>query len=244
MSSTRALPPICSPAASRPRRLLALAVASLVLLPACAKWPPPGWLSKTRVPASTPASPTLGDILGHIDPDLEGHGFDGATPMIVFLSSAGGAAPAVEATSAVAEIRRDGDALSPALLVVPVNQSVEFRVADEIHHRIFSYSDPGAFDLGPLGRGESRVITFWEPGVIRLYCGLHPSESAVIFVAPSPHFAEVSATGEVALRGLLPGRYRLRTWSEALPSASLDVVVYAGRSTAVDISIPGLEESD
>jgi len=223
--------------------MLALAVASLVLFPACATWPPPGLLSKLWGPAPSPAPPALGGILGRIDPGLEGHAFDGATPMIVYLSSAG-AAPAVEASSVVAEIRRDGDALSPALLVVPVNQSVEFRVADEIHHRIFSYSDPGAFDLGPLGRGESRVITFREPGVIRLYCGLHPSESAVIFVAPSPHFAEVSATGEVAFSGLLPGRYRLRTWSEALPSASLDVVVYAGRSTAVDISIPGPEESD
>ena len=241
MSSTLAPPPICSPATFRSRRLLALAVASLVLLPACATWPPPGWLSRARVPAPTPVAPTLGGILGHIDSDLEGRGFDSATPMVVYLSSPG-AAPAVAATSAVAEIRRDGDALSPALLVVPVNQSVEFRVADEIHHRIFSYSDPGAFDLGPLGRGESRVITFREPGVIRLYCSLHPSESAVIFVAPSPHFAQVPATGEVTLGGLLPGRYHLHTWSEALPSASLEVVVQAGRSTAVDISIPELKE--
>lgn len=233
MSSSRPLP----------RSLLAPALASLVWLPACTTWSPPAWLSRARVPASTPAPPTLGGILGHIDPGLDGHGLDAATPMIVYLTSEG-ATPSVEATIAVAEIRRNGEALSPALLVVPVNQSVEFRVADEIHHRIFSYSDPGAFDLGPLGHGESRVITFREPGVIRLYCGLHPSESAVIFVAPSPHFAEVSATGEVALNGVLPGRYRLHTWSEALPSASLDVVVQAGRSTAVDISIPGPEESD
>jgi plastocyanin len=223
--------------------MLALAVASLVLLPACGTWPPSGLFSKTRVPAPSPAPPALGGILGRIDPDLEGHAFDGATPMIVYLSSAG-AAPAVEASSAVAEIRRDGEALSPALLVVPVNQSVEFHVADEIHHRIFSYSEPGAFELGPLGQGESRVITFREPGVIRLYCSLHPSESAVIFVAPSRHFAQVPATGEVTLGGLLPGRYRLRTWSEALPSASLEVVVQAGRSTAVDISIPEPKETE
>jgi plastocyanin len=243
MPSTGAVLPICSTATSRTRRVVALAIAALVVYPACAIWPPPGWLSKAVVPAPSPAPPALGGILGRIDPGLGGHTFEAATPMVVYLNDAG-APPPAEASSTVVEIQRDGDALSPALLVVAVTQSVEFRVADEIHHRIFSYSDPGAFDLGPLGRGESKAITFREPGVIRLYCSLHPSESAVIFVAPSPHFAEVPATGEVALSGLLPGLYHLRTWSEALPSASLDVLVHPGRSTAVDISIPGLEETD
>ncbi len=194
-------------------------------------------------PAPSPAPPALGGILGRIQPGLWDRAFDRSTPMLVYLSDAGLEPPA-EASSTLAEIRRDGDALSPALLVVAVNQSVEFRITDDIHHRIFSYSDPGGFDLGPLGRGESRAIAFREPGVIRLYCSLHPSESAVIFVAPSPHFAKVPATGEVALSGLVPGRYRLRTWSDVLPSASLDVVVHPGRSTAVEIAIPALEQSD
>ena len=68
---------------------------------------------------------------------------------------------------------------------------------DVIFHNVFSYSTPNDFDLGLYPRGESRAKTFQYPGVVRIYCSIHESMNATIFVAPSIWHAVVGADGRV-----------------------------------------------
>ena len=99
---------------------------------------------------------------------------------------------------------------------------------DVIFHNVFSYSTPNDFDLGLYPRGESRAKTFQYPGVVRIYCSIHESMSATIFVAPSSHFAVAEPDGDFALRDVPPGKYRLRTWNRRLPPSSQLVEVGSG----------------
>ena len=64
-----------------------------------------------------------------------------------------------------------------------------------------------------------------------------PWESGVIVVTPSPWFDTSRTSGSYEIRDVPRGRYRLRTWSEPLPSVERIVVVTGGESTAVDLDV-------
>ncbi len=136
-----------------------------------------------------------------------------------------------------AAIRGRAGRFEPGFAVVAAGQAVRFENDDEIYHRIFSYSEPNAFDLGTLEAGKSRVVRFEEPGLVRFYCAMHQDEAGVVYVTPSAHFATVEPGGSFEISGLPPGRYALETWSESLPDARLEVTVRAGSATSVEIPI-------
>ena len=140
-------------------------------------------------------------------------------------------------SSAVA-VRQREDASWPALLAVAAGDRVEFLARNEVHHRIFSYSKPNAFELGLGGAHEAAAVELRHEGVVRFYCSLHPWESGVIVVTPSPWFDTSRASGSYEIRDVPQGRYRLRVWSVPRGSVERIVVVTAGESTAVDLDVP------
>jgi plastocyanin len=139
-------------------------------------------------------------------------------------------------------IRRRDQRFSPSFVVVTAGQSVRFNNEDEIYHRIFSYSESNRFDLGILRRGSSKTVTLEHPGAVRFYCSLHPGERGTIFVAPSPYFDTIYPPDTYEIRGVPPGRYRLRTWTETMPGVARLVAVHGGKSTPIELSIDGRSE--
>jgi hypothetical protein len=79
-------------------------------------------------------------------------------------------------------------------------------------------------------------VQFHEPGLVRIYCSLHPSERAVVFVAPSPYFATFRPPGSYEIRDVPPGRYRLHAWSESISAEARAVTVQPGAAVAVGIA--------
>ncbi len=139
-------------------------------------------------------------------------------------------------------IRRQDDGFTPELAVVSVDQMVHFRDDGDLFHRIFSYSEPNAFDLGLAGDGNFKSVVFHHPGLVRFYCSLHGWESGAIYVAPSPHFDRPRPGGEYELADLPPGKYRIAAWGESLAASSVDVVVEAGQSTSLELPITRARE--
>ena len=250
MLSTQARP---ANAARRVRRwqeieiaTVALAIFALGVQTGCAGFvpvtiPPPAPLPEE---AKAPEPGSVRVMVHGLDPSLAAE-----TPTVVYLANLADLAtdretPVFEAPSQEIAIGRNDSGLSPAFIAAAVEQSLKFRVDDDIHHHIFSKSEIGAFDLGPLGKNESKRISFHKPGMLRLYCSLHPSENAALYVAPSPHFAKVPASGEVMLRGLLPGRYQVHTWNESGPPLAAQVVVRPGAVSTVELGAVSLREGD
>ena len=128
--------------------------------------------------------------------------------------------------------------------IVAVGQSVRFRNRDPIYHRVFSTSAPNDFELEPLPAGSAASHRFTRPGVVRIYCALHEQESAVVFVAPTPHYGLADAAGRFVLRDVSPGRYRLRAWGEGLASAPLELVVAPGDAKQVELRVTASGRAD
>lgn len=170
------------------------------------------------------ASVRAGEVRGRVALGVEGVALDGAGPIVVYLEGLDGPIGATPRKRAL-EIHQKDARFEPAFLAIAAGETVVMPNDDVIFHNVFSYSTPNDFDLGLYPRGESRAKTFQYPGVVRIYCSIHESMSATIFVSPSSHFVVAEPDGDFALRDVPPGKYRLRTWNRRLPPSSQVVEV-------------------
>jgi hypothetical protein len=174
---------------------------------------------------SAPAA--AGELRGRVVLDLPGVGLADVVPVVVYLDGGDGAArPAPP--SRPPTLRQKSARFSPPFLVVARGQPVAMPNDDAIYHNVFSFSAPNDFDLGLYPAGESRSVTFRSPGVVRIFCSIHESMNATVFVTPTPWFAVVDGSGDFSIEGVPAGRYLLRTWAEKLPARELNVRVGAG----------------
>ena len=104
----------------------------------------------------------------------------------------------------------------PHVIVVPVGSSVEFPNRDPFFHNVFSLFEGKRFDLGLYEAGTTRDVHFDRPGISYIFCNIHPEMSAVIIAVETPYYAISNPRGEVEIRNVIPGRYLLRVWSEAM----------------------------
>ena len=124
-------------------------------------------------------------------------------------------------------IAMKGKAFLPRVAVVPVGGTIDFPNEDPIFHNVFSVSGENRFDLDLYKRPKSASWTFQAPGLVRVYCNIHPQMSAVVLVRDNPHFTRAAADGRFALADVPPGRYTLKAWHERAGEVSQAVVVPA-----------------
>jgi len=153
-------------------------------------------------------------------------------PTLVYLDQMTGPLTPTEVT-----IRMHHKEFSPRVVVVPVGSTVNFPNLDRIHHNAFSVSGGNRFDLKLYKRPHSRSVTLRHPGVVRVYCNIHPQMSAIILVRDNPHYAWVGRDGRFALSDLPPGRYRLRVWNERGREVEREVAVSQRGEATVDLTL-------
>jgi plastocyanin len=107
-----------------------------------------------------------------------------------------------------------GKTLIPHVLVIPVGSTVEFPNDDPISHNLFSLSSASTFDLGLYRRGAGKSQKFTMPGIVNVYCNVHPAMSAVIHVMPTPYYVFADAAGNYAIHDVPAGKYKLVAWNE------------------------------
>lgn len=67
-------------------------------------------------------------------------------------------------------------------LTVKVGDQVRFLNNDPFFHNVFSLSDAKTFDLGSYPKGQSRTVTFNNPGTVEVECAIHPEMKLMIEV--------------------------------------------------------------
>ncbi len=106
----------------------------------------------------------------------------------------------------------------PHVLAVPVGSSVDFPNRDPIYHNAFSTFGGQPFDTGLYKPGTSVRELFKHPGIVRVFCNIHPTMSAIIAVLPTPWYVITEPTGRFAIPSVPPGEYNLHIFYErALP---------------------------
>lgn len=143
---------------------------------------------------------------------------------VIFLEGRGprGAPPARP------EMAMDGRQFRPRVLVVPVGTVVSFPNLDPFNHNVFSVSEPNRFDLGLYGRGGSRTRRLSRPGMVRVFCNIHPRMSAFIHVRDNAWYTQPGADGSFEIAEVPPGTYTIHVWHERAPEVQLEITVPAG----------------
>jgi plastocyanin len=136
--------------------------------------------------------------------------------VVVWLEPVGKAAPAPRPQRA--QMLQKGKRFVPHVLAIPVGTTVDFPNLDPIFHNAFSNFAGQPFDVGLYAPGTNRAVTFRHAGIVRVFCNIHSTMSAIIAVVRSPWFAVTEVSGAYKIAGAPPGEYRLQFFHErALP---------------------------
>ena len=134
------------------------------------------------------------------------------TGVVIWLEPLDRGAPA-PVPRHVQMIQRD-KRFTPHVVAIGVGGTVDFPNYDPIFHSAFSNFSGQPFDVGLYPPGTNKSVVFTHPGIVRVFCNIHPTMSAIIAVLPSPWFAVSPATGRFSINDVPPGEYQLRIFYE------------------------------
>lgn len=127
---------------------------------------------------------------------------------------------------------------SPDIAVVPAGSSVSFPNMDPIFHNIFSLSKPKSFDLGSYDKGQTRTVLFPKPGIVEVYCHLHPNMAATVVVTPNRFYAQPDKSGQYQIPNVPPGTYTVVAWHRTAGFFRKQITIGAGHDEVADFFIP------
>jgi len=130
---------------------------------------------------------------------------------------------------------------SPHVTVIGVGSTVDWPNLDPIFHNAFSNFAGQPFDTGLYPPGGTQRIRFQREGVVRVFCNIHSSMSAVIVVSPTPWFAATGRNGAFSVAEVPPGDYIVKVWHERSPEGVLRAaerrITVAGDTTLEPITL-------
>lgn len=139
--------------------------------------------------------------------------------VVIALNPVESTAPAAAGKHAV--MLQKNKTFSPHVLAIQAGSLVDFPNADPIFHNAFSSYNGQVFDIGLYPPGTTRSVKFSRPGVVRVFCNIHASMSALIVVVASPYFATTKPDGTFDIAGVPPGQYNLSVFHERASEAAL-----------------------
>ncbi|MGE5645930.1 MAG: hypothetical protein ACM336_09085 [Acidobacteriota bacterium] len=124
----------------------------------------------------------------------------------------------------------------PHVLAIQAGTDVSFPNQDPIFHSAFSNFSGQVFDLGLYAPLTNRTIVFERTGIVRVFCNIHPTMSAVIVVLKYPWFAVSGPGGAFEIPDVPPGGYQLHIFHERATPETLRALsrrVQVGEAGAV-----------
>jgi plastocyanin len=140
--------------------------------------------------------------------------------------------------SVKAAMEQQNRRFSPDLVTVPAGSAVSFPNFDPIFHNVFSLSKPKSFDLGNYPKGQAREVTFPKPGIVFVYCHLHPNMMGTVVVTPNQWAARVDASGQFVLADVPPGKYTVTAWHKTGGTFHKTIEVTNGPVPEVNFFVP------
>ena len=165
--------------------------------------------------------------------------------VVVWLEPAAGKAPDPAGPLRATMLQKNKKFI-PHVLAVRRGTLIDFPNQDPIFHNAFSNFSGQVFDIGLYAPGSSRPVRFDRPGIVRIFCNIHSSMSAVIAVLNTVYFATTTASGEFLIPAVPPGEYTLhffheRATPQTLRSLERSVTIDGDATALTPVSI---SESD
>jgi plastocyanin len=197
-------------------------------------------LTKRRVTASVSLYERGPNVELDSDTEADPLAFD-RSRVAVYLEGISGSKSALStpvSKTPVAKMEQSNRRFTPDTLVVQAGSQVSFPNFDPIFHNVFSLSKAKIFDLGNYSKGDTRLVTFPEPGIVYVDCHLHPNMAGTIVVAPNRWNTRADRDGRFVLTDVPPGNYTIVAWHKAAGFFRQQVQIVAGRNEHVEFLIP------
>jgi plastocyanin len=133
-------------------------------------------------------------------------------------------APAAQSSAQHFTILQKEKTFTPHVLAIPVGSLVDFPNADPIFHNAFSSYSGQVFDIGLYSPGSTRSVRFTRAGVVRVFCNIHSSMSAMIVVLATPFFAVTRRDGSFEIPNVPSGEYDLSVLHERATETALETL--------------------
>jgi plastocyanin len=192
-------------------------------------------LTKRRVTASVPLYERGPAVELGADGEQDPLAFERSRVAVYLEGTIPAATPAVAMAVRMEQTNRR---FSPETVVIPAGGKVSFPNLDPIFHNVFSLSSPKMFDLGNYPRGDTRLVTFPEPGIVFVNCHLHPNMTATIVVTPNRWNTVADREGRFALQDIPPGKYTIVAWHKAAGFFRESVQLTADKNEQIEFLIP------
>lgn len=118
----------------------------------------------------------------------------------------------------------------PRILAVRAGTRVTFPNVDAIYHNAFSLSPGNTFDMGLYRKGASRDVVLKNPGIVRVYCNIHPDMASSVVVVEGNAFALVQKDGAYRIAGIPPGPHEVHIWSDIAGEQVITLSFAAGQT--------------
>jgi plastocyanin len=185
------------------------------------------------VTMSLAASASAGTVKGRIEVvDKGGKKATDVSDVVVYVDG-----PKTKPKPARATVTMKGKTFLPRVVAVGVGGTIDFPNEDPIFHNVFSVSGENRFDLDLYKRPKSGSWTFQHPGIVRVYCNIHPQMSAVVVVRDNPYFTKANVDGSFSIEDVPPGKYELKAWQERAGEGSVAITVAATGDTSAEITL-------
>ena len=145
--------------------------------------------------------------------------------------------PDVKAEPTTATVTMKMKQFEPHLVVVPVGGTVAFPNMDPILHNVFSVSGENRFDLDLYKSPKSRAQTFLHPGIVRVYCNIHPQMSAFVVVRDNPFWAQATRDGRFTIAGVPAGTWTVHAWHARAEEVTRQVTVSEDGSLSLALTL-------
>jgi len=141
-------------------------------------------------------------------------------------------------TSQGAQIEQKGRKFVPDLIAITVGEAVTFPNGDPFLHNVFSQSATRKFDLGSFKLHDAKTKDFPSPGVVDVYCNIHPEMAATILVLPNRRHVRANKDGSYVLDGVPAGDWTVFAYTRrATRPVSARVTVKPGAETQLDLAM-------
>jgi plastocyanin len=112
---------------------------------------------------------------------------------------------------------------SHRVLPVQVGQTIIFENTDDIYHNVWSLSKAKNFDLGSFKKPISKKMTFDKPGLVKVFCNIHPEMIMTILVLKNSYFSLSNSKGDFVIPKIPRGKYTLKAWAEGSKPVTKEV---------------------
>jgi plastocyanin len=184
----------------------------------------PKLVAKPTPPHAATPGKGEGTILGRVK--------GGSADTYVYVDDLGGSL-----AHATATMKQQDKQFNPRVLVVQKGTQVQFPNMDAVFHNVFSVTPDNSFDLGSYRQGESKSVKLVKPGVVSVYCNMHPQMVGYILVVPGSLYVHAGSDGFYRIAGVPAGHHRVVAWTPNAKPAVSEVDVADGEPATVELTL-------